>query len=109
MVDISERSLEATIEQELLAGGPDAVKDPAGFVRERPIDYGEPWPAAPGGYRRRAAEEDDRELYLIERDVLGFLMATQPKVWQRLQTHHRAGVKPPLPPRPHPPAAKSGK
>ena len=38
MVDISERSLEATIEQALLAGGPDAAEEPAGFVRERPVE-----------------------------------------------------------------------
>ena len=94
MVDISERSLEATIEQALLAGGPDAVAGAAGFVRERPIDYGEPWSAAPGGYRRRAPEEYDRELCLLERDVLDFLMATQPKMWQRLEEHHGAEVKP---------------
>lgn len=56
MVDISERSLEATIEQSLLAGGPDAAEGQPGVVRERPIEYGEPWPVSIGGYRRRTAE-----------------------------------------------------
>lgn len=93
MVDISERSLEATIERAVLAGGPDAVEEPVGFVRERPIDYGEPWSAAPGGYRRRTSDEYDRELCLVERDVVDFLMATQPKMWQRLEEHHGAEVK----------------
>ena len=48
MVDISERSLEATIEQALLApGGPDASAAQPGLVRETPIEYGEPWPVSP--------------------------------------------------------------
>jgi len=93
MVDISERSLEATIEQALLAGGPDAGPAQPGLVRETPIDYGEPWPASPGGYRRREPEEHDRDLCLIGRDVVDFVMATQPKMWQRLQEHYGADVK----------------
>jgi hypothetical protein len=44
MVEISERSLEATIEHALLAGGPDAAEELPGFVRERSVEYGEPWP-----------------------------------------------------------------
>lgn len=87
MVDISERSLEETIERTLLAGGPDA-RAGAGVARERPPDYGEPWPAAPGGYRLRTPEEYDRRLCVIPRDAIDFIMATQPKVWQRLQEHY---------------------
>ncbi|MCA1562049.1 MAG: DEAD/DEAH box helicase family protein [Acidobacteria bacterium] len=93
MVDISERNLEATIEQALLVGGPDAPPPASGFVRETPIDYGEPWPPSLGGYRRRGPEEYDRELCLIGRDVLDFVMATQPKMWQRLREHYGDDVK----------------
>jgi type I restriction enzyme, R subunit len=93
MVDISERSLEATIEKALLGGGPDDVEEQPGLVRERPVEYGEPWPASIGGYRRRTPEEYDRDLCLIGRDLLDFVMATQPKQWQRLQEHHGAEVK----------------
>lgn len=81
MVDISERSLEETIERALLAGGPDAeAASSTPRVRERPPDYGEPWPAAPGGYRLRRPEEYDRALCLIARDLLDFVQATQPKM-----------------------------
>ena len=85
MVDISERSLEATIEQALLANGPDALPPPEWVAKEQRAEYGEPWPAAPGGYRRRTATEYHQELCLIPRDVLDFVMATQPKTWKRLQ------------------------
>lgn len=88
MVDISERSLEETIERALLAGGPDATARGASVAREHGEDYGEPWPAAPGGYRRRATDEYDRTLCLIPGDVIDFAMATQPRTWQRLQEHY---------------------
>lgn len=48
MVDISERNLETTIEQALLADGPDAAAGGASIARETRPDYGEP-----GGSRRR--------------------------------------------------------
>ncbi len=94
MVNISERSLEETIERSLLAGGPDAlpVSGPAGAA-EAPPDYGEPWPAAPGGYRLRRPEAYDRALCLIPQDAVDFVVATQPKMWQRLQEHHGAEIK----------------
>lgn len=93
MVDISERSLETTIEQALLANGPDAGSSGASLVREEQPDYGEPWPAAPGGYRKRLPSEYDRALSLVPRDVIDFVMATQPAVWRRLQEHHGGEVK----------------
>jgi len=93
MVDISERSLEETIERALLAGGPDAIPDPlANRVMDR-TEYGEPWPAAPGGYRLRSPDEYDRGLCLIPRDVVDFVHATQPKMWQRLQEHYGADTR----------------
>lgn len=93
MVDISERSLEATIEQALLANGPDALPGGAAVSREARADYGEPWPASLGGYRRRSPDEYDRDLCLIPRDVFDFVMATQPKTWQRLQEHYGNEVR----------------
>ena len=65
MVDISERSLETTMEQALLANGPDTGSSGASLVREERPDYGEPWPAEPGGYRKRLPSEYDRALCLV--------------------------------------------
>lgn len=69
MVDISERSLEETIERALLAGGPDEIRDgdAAHATAERSPAYGE---GVPGGFRRRAPGDYDRERCLIARDVL---------------------------------------
>ncbi len=73
VIDISEKNFEATIEDALLVGGPDAraVRDAA--------------PAAgqftPGGYHRRTADDYDRALCLIPQDALDFIYATQPKEW----------------------------
>jgi hypothetical protein len=88
MVDISERTLDNTIERALLAGGPDAIVDEPAAVRERQPDYGEPWPAAPGGYRGRSQEEYDKARCPIGRDAIDFVNATQPKIWQRLQERY---------------------
>lgn len=93
MVDISERSLEATIEQALLTNGPDALAPADWIAKEQRADYGEPWPVAPGGYRKRLPAEYDRDLCLIPRDVLDFLIATQPKMWQELKEHHGGEIK----------------
>ena len=54
--------------------------------------YGDP-DMRPGGYRRRRAEDYDRALCLLPGDVLDFVQATQPKVWQRLSQHHGAEVR----------------
>jgi type I restriction enzyme, R subunit len=80
--DISEKSLEDTIEAELLEGGPDAPAGLPGAVHLTIGTYGD---MVPGNYRRSTAEDDDRELCLIPRDVLDFGYATQPKEWERLQ------------------------
>ena len=88
MVNISERSLEETIERVLLENGPDArPKASHDLARERQPEYGEPSPSAPGGYRLRRPDEYDRELSLIPRDLIDFVQATQPKTWTRLQEH----------------------
>jgi len=113
---ISERALEDAIEAALLAGGPDAFPTgtggadayPAGgqddaypgggpgaaraapAIREAAAPFGE-MPA--GGYHRRRPEDYDRALCLLPRDVLDFVLATQPKEWRRLSQHHGAAVK----------------
>jgi type I restriction enzyme, R subunit len=88
MMDISERSFEDAIEQGLLQYGPDALAA-AGMVRETLSPYGD----APGGYRRRLPEDYDRTLCLLPRDVVDFVLATQPREWQKLAQHHGAAVK----------------
>ena len=47
-----------------------------------------------GGYHKRRPEDYDRTLCLIPADVVDFLLATQPKEWERLRQHHGADVKP---------------
>lgn len=91
MTDVSERALEVAIEAALLAGGPD---DPAAgstlAAETPPPPFGE---GAPGGYRKRAPEDYDRSLCLIPRDTVDFVLATQPKEWDKLKQHHGAAVK----------------
>ena len=90
--DISERAFEEAIECALLRHGPDACPGDATAVGESAPEFG--GEAAPGGYRRRRTEDYDRGLCLIPTDVLDFLLATQPKEWERLRQHHGAEVKP---------------
>ena len=90
-VDVSERAFEEAIECALLAYGPDASPGDATQVRETPPPWdGEP---VPGGYRRRRPQDYDRGLCLLPGDVLDFLLATQPKEWQKLRQHHGTEVK----------------
>ncbi len=88
--EISERSFEEAIECGLLQYGPDACAGDATAVRETPPPYGE---TPPGGYRKRRPEEYDRALCLVPRDVVDFVLATQPKEWQKLAQHHGAEVR----------------
>jgi len=90
MVDVSERSLEDIIEGALLRHGPDAPAGIDAAVRETPPPFG---PSPPGGYRRRKPEDYDRTLCLLPRDVVDFVLATQPKEWKKLGQHHGAAVK----------------
>src|SRR5713101_8233179 len=89
-VDISERSFEDAIECGLLLHGPDAWTGDATVVREPSTPYGE---TPPGGYRKRRPEEYDRALCLLPRDVVDFVLATQPKEWRKLEQHHGSAVK----------------
>jgi type I restriction enzyme R subunit len=90
-VDVSERAFEEAIECALLEHGPDACPGDATEVRETPLPYGDE--PVPGGYRRRNPQDYDRGLCLLPQDVLDFLLATQPKEWEKLRQHHGTEVK----------------
>ncbi|MGH9381058.1 MAG: type I restriction endonuclease [Thermoanaerobaculia bacterium] len=86
--EVSERSFEEAIACGLLVSGADAC---AGDVREPPP---EPYEGLlPGGYQKRTAKEYDRTLCLLPRDVVDFVLATQPQTWERLAEHHGSGVE----------------
>ena len=89
---VSERAFEDTIEGTLLLGGPDEVAAGATEVRERSEPFGYDG-MQPGGYHRRRAEDYDRELCLLPNDVVDFVLATQPKEWEKLSQHYGAQVK----------------
>ena len=90
---VSERAFEDAIECALLRWGPDACREPTGVGREPPPPhYGDGF--APGSYHRRTSDADyDRDLCLVPRDVVDFLVATQPVTWNRLKQHHGANVR----------------
>ncbi len=83
--DISERSFEEAIERVLLEHGPDAYPGEAPGILEPPPAYGE---NVPGNFRKRLPRDYDRELCLIRRDVVDFILSTQPKIWEKLRQHH---------------------
>jgi type I restriction enzyme R subunit len=85
--EVSERAFETAIEQALLSGGPDRGM----MVGEPAVPYGLQF--TPGGYHRRTPEGYDRALCLIPKDVVDFILATQPKEWQKLKQHHGEEVK----------------
>ena len=89
---VSERAFEDAIKAALLRHGPDELPAVPGAMAEDAPPYGDP-DMRPGGYRRRRAEDYDRALCLLPGDVLDFVQATQPKVWQRLSQHHGAEVR----------------
>ena len=82
--EISERAFEEAIECTLLRGGPDAC--PVDATLELPSGNGDG--LVPGGYHRRSPEDYDRSLCLIPADVVDFLLATQPREWEKLKQHH---------------------
>jgi type I restriction enzyme R subunit len=88
--EISERAFEEAIECALLQHGPDACAGFASAVRETSPPFGE---NPPGGYRRRKPDDYDRTLCLLPRDVVDFVLATQPKEWKKLAQHHGAAVR----------------
>ena len=81
-IDVSERAFEDAIEESLVrAEG--VVAEERGIYQDMP----------PGGYRKRRVEDCDRTLCLIPRDVLDFVLATQPREWKRLSQHHGTMVE----------------
>ncbi len=88
--DISERAFEEAIECGLLQHGPDACAGDATAVRETSPSYGD---VPPGGYHKREPDDYDRTLCLLTRDVVDFVLATQPKEWKKLEQHHGATVR----------------
>jgi type I restriction enzyme R subunit len=87
---IAERAFEDAIEAALLQGGPDASSGSREAISETARTWGE---IAPGGYHKRRPDEYDRTICLISRDAVDFILATQPKEWQKLAQHHGAAVK----------------
>lgn len=70
--------------------GPDACPGDATAIHETSPPYRE---NTPGGYRKRKQEDYDRELCLLPRDAVDFVLATQPKEWQKLAQHHGSTVR----------------
>jgi type I restriction enzyme, R subunit len=87
--DVSERSLEDTIEAVLSQGSSTQPTEGSGLAGEALVWFA----GQPGGYRRRRPEDYDRTLCLLPSDVLDFALATQPKEWEKLRQHHGAAVK----------------
>ena len=82
-VDLSERAFEDAIEDGLL-------QHAQGAFGERRSSYLD---MKPSGYNKRLSEDYDRALCIIPRDVLDFVLATQPQVWKKLTQHHGEDVK----------------
>src|SRR5271157_784227 len=81
MPDITEKDFETTIEAILLAGGLDSPIQGEAAIREIASVEGD---YLPGGYRQRLPENYDKSLCLLPQDVLDFILATQPKEFQKL-------------------------
>ena len=82
-VDVSERAFEDAIEASLL-------RQSEGVIAEERASYMD---MPPGGYRKRQNEDYDRALCLIPREVLDFVLATQPQEWKRLSQHHGEAIE----------------
>ncbi len=81
MSDISEKNFESIIESLLLAGGVDDP-EPGRSLHERSAV---PGPYTAGGYHQRKPDQYDKDLCLIRKDVLDFILITQPKAWEKLK------------------------
>ena len=88
--EVSERSFEEAIEAGLLQHGPEAYPSDSTTGRDATPTYGE---TIPGGYRKRSPEDYDRALCLIPEDALDFILATQPREWERFKQHYGADLK----------------
>ena len=83
-VDVSERAFEDAIEAALL-------RRKEGMVAEERYSYVDT--CRPADTSKRGSEDYDRTLCLIPRDVLDFVLATQPREWKRLSEHHGTMVE----------------
>ena len=81
-IEVSERAFEDAIEEALLHG--------TGTIAEQRASYGD---NQSGGYFKRISNDYDKTLCLIPRDVLDFILATQPVEWKKLSQHHGAMVE----------------
>jgi type I restriction enzyme R subunit len=86
--DIAEQRFEDAIEAALL-GDPSQKPPGTRAVREAPLHYA----ARTGGYRKRRPEDYERARCLDPGTVLDFIVATQPREWQKLAEYHGAEVK----------------
>ena len=89
---ISERAFEDAIEAALLRHGPDEIGGVPPVASETRVPYGDQG-MQPGGYLKRRPQDYDRALCLLPNDVLDFVLATQPKEWQKLSQHYGTQVK----------------
>ena len=86
-MEISENSLEQTIEAALLAGGPDAPRE-----AERPVRESAAGEFLRGGYLKRQPSDYDRAVCLDTGLALDFIYATQPKEWTKFKKQYGNGV-----------------
>ncbi len=82
MIDISEKNFEETIEAALLAGD---FASPAQGQRSVHEAGAAPGGYVSGGFHKRLPADYDRELCLIPRDVIDFILVTQPREWEKLK------------------------
>jgi len=99
-MDISEKNLEETIEQVLLAAVPRVDLDAAHLKLNQPVPlYGAltsnlvSGDVVPGGYHKRKSEDYDKAHCLLTGDVLDFIYATQPKEWDKFKKQYEADAK----------------
>jgi len=83
MPDISEKNFETIIESLLLAGGPNDPETNRSLRERMTVTEGT---YTSGGYNKRAPEAYDKTLCLIPKDVLDFILITQPKEWEKLKS-----------------------
>lgn len=99
-MDISEKNLEDTIEQVLLASRLPLAPEPPELVLHQPAPlYGAmtsnfaPGSVQAGGYYKRVNEDYDKAMCLLPGDVLDFIYATQPKEWEKFKKQQGSEAK----------------
>jgi len=81
--EIKERAFEDAIVNVLVAGKMASAS--GAEAREPSPGFGE---FVPGGYVQRPMQDYDRGLCLIPEETIDFVLATQPKTWERLKQHY---------------------